>query len=61
VTVIVDVPASFRDHGAMTDCKVCTENDATEAGDDPWAVARLETGYVRLNPNQYFAGAVPTR
>jgi diadenosine tetraphosphate (Ap4A) HIT family hydrolase len=41
----------------MTDCKICSENEATEAGDDPWAVARLETGYVRLNPNQYFAGA----
>lgn len=27
-----------------------------EAGEDPWAIARLATGYVRLCPTQYFRG-----
>lgn len=39
-------------------CAPCTELVATEAGEDPWAVARLGTGYVRLTPNQYYRGAV---
>jgi diadenosine tetraphosphate (Ap4A) HIT family hydrolase len=38
-------------------CRACGENDAAEHGDDPWAVARLETGVVRLNPTQYHRGA----
>jgi diadenosine tetraphosphate (Ap4A) HIT family hydrolase len=33
------------------------ENAAAEHGDDPFAVARLATGVVRLNPNQYHKGA----
>lgn len=27
-----------------------------ESGDDPWAVARLQSGYVGLNPLQYYRG-----
>jgi diadenosine tetraphosphate (Ap4A) HIT family hydrolase len=27
-----------------------------EAGEDPWAIARLTTGYVKLCPTQYFRG-----
>jgi diadenosine tetraphosphate (Ap4A) HIT family hydrolase len=38
-------------------CPICTDNAAADAGTEPWTVARLETGYVRLNPNQYFPGA----
>ena len=38
-------------------CAACNEIAAADAGEDPWAVARLATGYVRLNPNQYFRGA----
>ncbi len=42
----------------MADCPICTDNAAAEAGVDPWFIARLETGYVRLAPNQYFRGSV---
>jgi diadenosine tetraphosphate (Ap4A) HIT family hydrolase len=38
-------------------CRACAENAAAELGDDPWAVARLRTGVVRLNPTQYHRGA----
>ena len=38
-------------------CAACNEIAAAEAGEDSWAIARLATGYVRLNPNQYFRGA----
>ena len=38
-------------------CIVCEQNAAAERGDDPYAVARLQTGWVRLNPNQHFVGA----
>ena len=38
-------------------CAICAENADADAGIDPWSVARLQTGYVRLNPNQFFAGA----
>ena len=41
----------------MTECRACEDIGAADRGDDPWAVARLETGYVRLNPNQYYRGA----
>jgi diadenosine tetraphosphate (Ap4A) HIT family hydrolase len=40
------------------DCRACNENEAAERGDDPWAVARLRTGVVRLNPTQYHRGSV---
>ena len=39
-------------------CPVCAFNATTERGDDDDAIARLGTGYVKLNPNQYFRGAV---
>jgi diadenosine tetraphosphate (Ap4A) HIT family hydrolase len=38
-------------------CPLCAENAAAERGDDPWAIARLTTGYVRLNPTQTYRGA----
>jgi diadenosine tetraphosphate (Ap4A) HIT family hydrolase len=38
-------------------CHICADNLLADAGTEPWSVARLETGYVRLNPNQYFTGA----
>lgn len=41
----------------MPACPNCDANDAADQGDDPWAVARLETGYVKLSPTQYFRGA----
>jgi diadenosine tetraphosphate (Ap4A) HIT family hydrolase len=39
------------------DCHICADNARADAGAEPWSVARLETGYVRLNPNQYFTGS----
>lgn len=42
----------------MADCPICTDNAAAEEGADSWFIARLETGYVRLAPNQYFRGSV---
>jgi diadenosine tetraphosphate (Ap4A) HIT family hydrolase len=42
----------------MADCSICTDNASAEVGADPWFIARLETGYVRLAPNQYFRGSV---
>jgi len=42
---------------AVGTCDICAANAAFDAGADPWGVARLQTGYVRLNPNQYFAGS----
>jgi len=41
----------------MTTCPNCDANDAAERGEDPWAVARLDTGYVKLAPTQYYRGA----
>jgi diadenosine tetraphosphate (Ap4A) HIT family hydrolase len=38
-------------------CLACEQNAAADVGEDPYAVARLRTGWVRLNPNQYFVGA----
>jgi diadenosine tetraphosphate (Ap4A) HIT family hydrolase len=38
-------------------CHICADNRSADAGTEPWTVARLQTGYVRLNPNQYFTGA----
>lgn len=40
----------------MTSCPICRDNACSDAGSDPWFVARLQTGYVRLAPNQYFQG-----
>jgi diadenosine tetraphosphate (Ap4A) HIT family hydrolase len=41
----------------VNDCHICAENAASDSGSDPWFVARLQTGYVRLAPNQYFKGS----
>ena len=41
----------------MTACPNCDANNAADRGDDPWAVARLQTGYVKLAPTQYYPGA----
>jgi diadenosine tetraphosphate (Ap4A) HIT family hydrolase len=38
-------------------CSACATIAAAEEGTDPWLVARLQTGYVRIAPNQYFRGA----
>lgn len=38
-------------------CHICADNAAQDQGDNPWGIARLATGYVRLNPNQYFIGS----
>lgn len=42
----------------VVSCPICTENAVSDEGTDPWFVSRLQTGYVRLNPNQYFRGAL---
>jgi diadenosine tetraphosphate (Ap4A) HIT family hydrolase len=39
------------------DCPNCREIEAIEQGGHPWAVARLSTGYVSINPTQYYEGA----
>ncbi|MGP8060693.1 MAG: HIT family protein [Acidimicrobiales bacterium] len=41
----------------MPQCSLCADNAAADDGADPWLVARLQTGYVRLVPNQYFRGS----
>jgi diadenosine tetraphosphate (Ap4A) HIT family hydrolase len=38
-------------------CPICVSNRAADEGDDPWFVARLSTGYVRLARTQYYRGA----
>lgn len=38
-------------------CRACEENAAAARGEDPYAVAELASGYVRLNPTQYHRGA----
>ena len=42
----------------MPDCSICRDNAAADKRTDPWFVARLQTGYVRLSPNQYFKGSL---
>jgi len=37
-------------------CEVCEAAGRIEMGEDPYAVARLSTGYVKLLPTQYFRG-----
>ena len=41
--------------GAAT-CEVCDAAVAIDEGRDPYAIARLTTGYVKLLPTQYFRG-----
>jgi diadenosine tetraphosphate (Ap4A) HIT family hydrolase len=45
-----------RDAGAVDDCPNCVANAAFRRGEDPWGVARLSTGTVRLGRNQYHRG-----
>jgi DNA-binding response OmpR family regulator/diadenosine tetraphosphate (Ap4A) HIT family hydrolase len=45
------------DGGDQGECALCGAAAAAERGADPWAVARLTTGYVRLNPVQFYPGA----
>jgi len=40
----------------MSPCEVCRIQQRMEDGDDPWAVARLRSGYVGLNANQFYRG-----
>ena len=40
----------------MRTCHICADNADQDLGSEEWGVARLATGYVRLNPNQYFPG-----
>jgi diadenosine tetraphosphate (Ap4A) HIT family hydrolase len=42
----------------VTDCSICKDNADSDEGRDPWLIARLQTGYVRLSPNQYFKGSL---
>jgi diadenosine tetraphosphate (Ap4A) HIT family hydrolase len=37
-------------------CALCAIHVRMDAGDDPWAVARLSTGYVALNADQFYEG-----
>jgi len=37
-------------------CEVCGFLAQADAGDDPFAIARLRTGYVKLLPTQYHRG-----
>jgi diadenosine tetraphosphate (Ap4A) HIT family hydrolase len=37
-------------------CEICAAIENIDAGSDPYAVARLTTGYVKLLPTQYFRG-----
>ncbi|HET6875589.1 MAG TPA: hypothetical protein VFH70_12460 [Acidimicrobiales bacterium] len=38
-------------------CPLCDELARVEVGDSTWAIAKLSTGYVWLNPTQYYRGA----
>lgn len=38
-------------------CPLCEELRAAERGEQPWAIAKLDTGFVWLNPTQYFSGS----
>ncbi|MCU1426745.1 MAG: diadenosine tetraphosphate hydrolase [Actinomycetia bacterium] len=40
----------------MAGCDLCAGAQRMDRGDDPYAVARLETGFVRLHEVQYFRG-----
>ncbi len=46
-----------QDAAESLTCPTCAENTAADDGDDPWFIARLSTGYVRLAPTQYFPGS----
>jgi hypothetical protein len=54
------VPRSLYRSGsgnlARVTCEMCESADRMEAGDHPFAIARLATGYVTLCASQYFRG-----
>jgi two-component system response regulator RegX3 len=52
-----ETDADATDANETRGCPLCAECAAAERGEDPWAVVRLTTGYVRLNPVQYYPGA----
>lgn len=39
------------------DCHACRENERARSGTDEFAVAEMDSGFVRINPVQYYAGA----
>jgi len=41
----------------MANCPNCEQIADADAGRNPWAVARLQAGYVLLNPTQFYEGA----
>jgi diadenosine tetraphosphate (Ap4A) HIT family hydrolase len=41
----------------MAACPSCADIAQAEARRNPWAIARLQAGYVMLNPCQYYEGA----
>jgi diadenosine tetraphosphate (Ap4A) HIT family hydrolase len=41
----------------MASCHICSDNASQDIGEEMWGAARLTSGYVRLNPNQYFRGS----
>jgi diadenosine tetraphosphate (Ap4A) HIT family hydrolase len=40
----------------MSGCELCELQAGIERGENPWAVARLQSGFVALSPLQYFRG-----
>ncbi len=42
----------------MATCPSCLDIAAADAGQYPWAIARLRGGYLWLNPCQYYPGSV---
>lgn len=43
-------------HAAASACELCALQERMESGGDPWAVARLQTGYVGLDRLQVYRG-----
>jgi diadenosine tetraphosphate (Ap4A) HIT family hydrolase len=50
-------PRHARQYYSAMACHICSDNASQDIGGEMWGVARLTTGYVRLNPNQYFRGS----
>jgi len=40
----------------MGTCELCGLQAAMERGENPWAIARLQSGFVALSPLQYYRG-----
>lgn len=41
---------------SVSTCEICRLQAAMERGENPWAVARLQSGFVALSPLQYYRG-----